>query len=122
MQIVNGLGAALCALLTGAVTYSAIALIYHILAWAGSPPSPAMEACLYFQAALFGAGTAVYSAYRLAPARRTTSANLMASAVTLVAMVEAVMAALNGALMDVPRAIGAMLGVLLALHVKSQEA
>lgn len=121
MQIVSGLAVALCALLAGVITYSAIALIYHLLALAGSPPSAAMEACLYFHAALFGAGAAVYCAYRLAPARRA-AAHMIASAVTLVAMIEAVMAALNGALMDVPRAVGAMLGVLLALHVRAQEA
>jgi hypothetical protein len=78
MQIVRWLAVALGALLAGAVTYSAIALIFHFLAWAGGPSSPAMEACLYFQAALFGAG--------------------------------------------VSRSIGAMLGVLIALHVRAQEA
>jgi hypothetical protein len=122
MQVVNWLAVALSALLAGAATYSAIALIYHFLAWIGAPASPAMEACLYFQAALFGAGVAVYATYRIAPVRRITAANIMASVVTLIAMIEAVTAALNGALMDVPRAIGAMIGVLLALHVKAQEA
>jgi hypothetical protein len=122
MQIVRWLAVALGALLAGAVTYSAIALIFHFLAWAGGPSSPAMEACLYFQAALFGAGVSVYAAHHIAPARQEQAAKLMASVVTLAAVIEAVLATLNGSLLDVPRSIGAMLGVLIALHVRAQEA
>lgn len=121
MHVVRWLAVALGALLAGAITYAGIALIFDFLAWAGGPSSPAMQACLYFQAALFGAGVAVYATHHIAPSRRDTAAKLMASALTLLAMIEAVLSTLNGAYLDVPRAIGAMLGVLLALHVKDMQ-
>jgi hypothetical protein len=121
MQFVRWLAVALGALLAGAITYSAIAMISRAIAWSGAPSSPAMEACLIFQAALFGSGVSVYTVYQVAPQHREIATNLMGSAVTLLAVVLAVQAALDGAFMDVPRSIGAMLGVLLALHVKGMQ-